>query len=157
HPKAETHGSFATLTEILRRKGLVTTEEADLILAAAREEALPLEQAHPLMVTKITDSFMISLSLAFYAGITVTFPFLLYFLAEFVLPALSQQEKKYLLPGIAVGFVLFAIVVIVCFKVILPQTLKFFYDYGAALKFDNRWQAREYFSFVTQLCLAFGL
>jgi sec-independent protein translocase protein TatC len=82
---------------------------------------------------------------------------LLYFVAEFVLPALSRQEKRYLLPGIAIGFVLFAAGVVLCFKLILPQTLAFFYDYGANLQFDNRWQAREYFSFVTHLCLAFGL
>ena len=47
----------------------------------------------------ITDSITISFHLAFYAGIVVSFPLLLYFLAEFVLPALSVVEKKIYVPG----------------------------------------------------------
>ncbi|HEX8296746.1 MAG TPA: twin-arginine translocase subunit TatC [Chthoniobacteraceae bacterium] len=109
-----------------------------------------------LMVTGVTDPFMISLSLSFYGGIVLSLPFQLYFLASFVLPALTRQEKKYLIPGIAGGFVLFGIGVVACFHYILPQTLRFFWDYGAG-NFNMMWQAREYFSFVTQLCIAFGL
>lgn len=132
-----------------------TAELTRLLMGPLLEVTPP--GAPPLIVLRITESFMISLSLAFYAGIMLTFPFLLYFLAEFVLPALSQQEKKYVLPGIGVGFLLFGIGVVVCFNFILPQTLGFFYRYGAAMEFQNQWQAREYFSFVTHLCLAFGL
>src|SRR5881392_375498 len=44
----------------------------------------------------ITDSIIISLHLAFYAGIVLSFPLLLYFLAEFVLPALTALEKRFL-------------------------------------------------------------
>src|SRR3954469_12089939 len=42
-----------------------------------------------LLSLAITDSFTISFRLAFYAGIVVSFPVLLYFVAEFVLPALT--------------------------------------------------------------------
>ena len=34
------------------------------------------------------------------AGIALAFPFHVYFVAEFVLPALTRKERKYLLPGI---------------------------------------------------------
>ena len=44
----------------------------------------------------ITDSIVISFHLAFYAGIVLSFPLLLYFLAEFVLPALTVVEKRFL-------------------------------------------------------------
>jgi sec-independent protein translocase protein TatC len=47
----------------------------------------------------ITDSLTISFSLAFYAGIVLSFPLLLYFVAEFVLPALTAIEKRLLLPS----------------------------------------------------------
>src|SRR6185503_400716 len=52
----------------------------------------------------ITDSFTISFRLAFYAGIIISFPILLYFLAEFVLPALTAMEKRFLFPAIFVSF-----------------------------------------------------
>ena len=47
----------------------------------------------------VTDSLTISFRLAFYAGIVLSFPLLLYFVAEFVLPALTAVEKRYILPG----------------------------------------------------------
>src|SRR5438552_8785134 len=55
----------------------------------------------------ITDSVVISFHVAFYAGIVLSFPLLLYFLAEFVLPALTAVEKRFLFPAIFVSFALF--------------------------------------------------
>src|SRR5687768_2718378 len=53
----------------------------------------PLDQVDPslsgqLVVTQIAGSFMLSIKMAFYAGIIIAFPFLSFFLADFVLPAL---------------------------------------------------------------------
>src|SRR5690348_16600510 len=63
----------------------------------------------------ITDSIVISFHLAFYAGIVLSFPLLLYFLAEFVLPALTAVEKRFLFPGIVGSFGLFLLGVFVCY------------------------------------------
>ena len=41
----------------------------------------------------VADSMTISLKLSFYAGLIFAFPALLYFLAEFVLPALTSRER----------------------------------------------------------------
>src|SRR4051812_43383217 len=57
----------------------------------------PLHDVEPgtqLNITLITEAFSIALSLSFYAGIVLTFPILLYFVAEFVLPALTRKEKR---------------------------------------------------------------
>src|SRR5439155_421743 len=53
-------------------------------------------QVGTLKALGITDSIVISFHLAFYAGIVISFPVLLYFLAEFVLPALTAVEKRFL-------------------------------------------------------------
>src|SRR3954447_1994070 len=63
----------------------------------------------------ITDSITVSFRLAFYAGIVVSFPILLYFLAEFVLPALTAVEKKIIFPAILVSFGLFLVGVLCCY------------------------------------------
>jgi hypothetical protein len=55
----------------------------------------------------VADSMTISFKLAFYAGLVVSFPVLLYFLAEFVLPALSKKERRVVLLASVVGFGLF--------------------------------------------------
>jgi sec-independent protein translocase protein TatC len=110
-----------------------------------------------LQVFGIMDSLMISIKLAFYAGMVVTFPLLLFFLAQFVLPALTLKEKKYLLPGIFVGFLLFATGVCISYFLVLPRTLAFCYADAKKLDWTLRPPATYYFAFVTNMSLALGL
>src|ERR671925_891291 len=77
-------------------------------------------QVGALKALGITDSLVISFHLAFYAGIVVSFPLLLYFLAEFVLPALTGVEKRFLFPAIGVSFALFLVGVACCYYWLLP-------------------------------------
>jgi sec-independent protein translocase protein TatC len=110
-----------------------------------------------LIFTGPADSIMVSLTLAFYAGIILTFPLLLFFLLEFVLPALTRQEKKYVLPGIMIGFGLFIAGVLACYYLVLPQTMEWLHSDAKHLGVKPTWMVREYFSFVTRLTLGFGL
>lgn len=110
-----------------------------------------------LIFTKPAESIMLSLTLAFYAGIVITFPLLLFFLLEFVLPALTRQEKRYVMPGILIGFVLFVAGVVACYFLVLPQTMKWLYSDSISLGIKPTWIASEYFSFVSRMCFGFGL
>jgi sec-independent protein translocase protein TatC len=110
-----------------------------------------------LQVFGVMDSLLISMKLAFYAGIVVTFPLLLFFLAQFVLPALTLKEKKFLLPGIFIGFVLFGTGVCISYYLVLPRTLEFCYKDAQSLDWTLRPPATYYFSFVTNMTLALGL
>jgi sec-independent protein translocase protein TatC len=103
------------------------------------------------------DPITISLSMSFYAGIVVSFPLLFWFLAEFVLPALTRKEKKYILPGIAVTFVLFLGGVLLSFRYITPATLHWLYNDAKDMNLYNLWTVRTYLSFVTHICIAIGL
>ena len=105
----------------------------------------------------VADSFTISLELAFYAGFVLAFPFLLLFLAEFVLPALNPGEKRMLYPAAAVGFGLFLAGVAFSYFVVLPQTLEFFFNDARAMHWQPTWTVREYYSFTTQFVISFGL
>jgi sec-independent protein translocase protein TatC len=115
------------------------------------------ERAANLQSLGVADSFTISLQLAFYAGFVIAFPFILYFLAEFVLPALTPHEKRVLLPAALVGFGLFLVGVAFCYFVVLPQALAFFFRDAQAMSWQPTWTVREYYSFVTQLTIAFGV
>ena len=105
----------------------------------------------------VVDSFSISIELAFYAGLILSFPFLLFFLAEFVLPALTAHERRHVWPAALVGFGLFLGGVTFAYFVVLPQTLEFFYRDAESLGWRPTWTVREYYSFTTQFVIAFGL
>jgi sec-independent protein translocase protein TatC len=105
----------------------------------------------------ITDSITISFHLAFYAGIVLSFPLLLYFLAQFILPALSGVEKRFLFPAIGVSFALFLIGVICCYSWLLPKTILFFFHDTQSLGWTPMWTVQQYYSFVTRFVLCFGL
>lgn len=114
-------------------------------------------QAGTLRALGITDSITISFHLAFYAGIVISFPLLLFFLAQFVLPALTAVEKRFLLPAIAVSFALFLIGVATCYWWLLPKTILFFFHDTQSLGWIPTWTVEEYYSFVTRFVLGFGL
>ena len=73
----------------------------------------------------VADSMTISFQLAFYAGIVIAFPFLIYFAGQFILPALTPQEKNAMLPAVGVGFGLFLGGVVLGYYLVLPATLQF--------------------------------
>src|SRR5436309_840941 len=105
----------------------------------------------------ITDSITVSFHLAFYAGMVISFPLLLFFAAEFVLPALTAMEKRVMLPAILFSFALFIAGVLSCYFLLLPKTILFFFHDTESLGWTPAWTVQEYYSFVTRFTLGFGL
>ncbi len=122
----------------------------------------PLEIVDPetiksLRVLGVADPLTITLKLAFYAGIVLSLPFLLWYLLEFVLPGLTTTERRYLIPSIAVGAGLFISGVLFCYFIVLPPTLSFFFRNALQYDWAPEWTVTGYFSFVTQFLISFGL
>jgi sec-independent protein translocase protein TatC len=115
------------------------------------------DRAANLQSLGVADSMTISIQLAFYSGFVLSFPFLLYFLARFVLPALTPKERKMLLPAAGIGFFLFLAGVLFAYFVVLPQALHFFFKDAQGMSWNPTWTVREYYSFTTQFIIAFGL
>jgi sec-independent protein translocase protein TatC len=105
----------------------------------------------------VADPLTIAIELSFYAGFVMAFPFLVLFLAEFVLPALTLKERRMLYPAAAVSFGLFIVGVLFAYYCVLPPTLDYFFNYSKALNWKPLWSVREYFSFTTQFVVSFGL
>lgn len=106
---------------------------------------------------KPTETFMLSMKLSFFAAIIVSFPLLLMFILQFVLPGLHANEKRVLWPAMAVGFGLFLSGVIFAYLVVLPLALDFFQGWGENMGVSNDWRIGEYITFATQFTLLFGL
>ncbi len=105
----------------------------------------------------IAEPFVISLMLSFFAGVTLALPLLGYFGLSFVLPALTRQEKRFLFPGIAASFSLFLTGALVSYYYILPETLRFFYEYSKQMNVNILWEWKDYISFCAWLTIGFGL
>lgn len=110
-----------------------------------------------LYTLEVTGGFTLAMKLALYAGIVLSCPFLLYFLAQFILPALTPKEKSLMTPVFAAGVGLFASGVALGYFVVIPAGLRFFLDYNKYLGVSSRWTVDNYVAFVSHMCLAFGI
>lgn len=106
---------------------------------------------------KPTESFMLSMKLAFFAGIILSFPLLLVFILQFIVPGLHQNEKKILWPALTIAFGLFLTGVGFAYFLVLPKALEFFYQYSVSLGVANEWRIGDYISFATSFTLLFGV
>jgi sec-independent protein translocase protein TatC len=99
-----------------------------------------------------------SMKIAFYGGLCLALPFLLYFIGEYVMPALKRTEKKFFMRAFMVGGALFLAGVAMCYFVALQVSLKGMAAYNAWLGLPaDIWRAEQYFQFVTLFMILMGL
>jgi len=103
------------------------------------------------------EVFLVSMKLSLLVGFIVALPLILYFIGRFLLPALKNSEKKYLVPAFSIGGGLFFSGVLFSYWVVLPLSLKFFWDYTERLAIRPEWTLEHYLSLVGKLLIGFGL
>jgi sec-independent protein translocase protein TatC len=105
----------------------------------------------------VVDPFSIHMEISIFGGLILSLPFLLYFVGQFLLPALTPREKRFLAPVFFAGAVLFVIGVTFCYAFVLKATLLFFFAYSDYLGFGATWTAKALIDFEVQMLLGFGL
>jgi len=103
------------------------------------------------------EALVLSLKLAFFAGVVMAFPLLVWYVAQFVLPGLKQAEKKVVFPSLAVGFLLFLVGATFAYRIGLPFALRFLAEFTLDAGIKPGWRIGYYIKFVTQVILVFGL
>jgi len=104
------------------------------------------------------DAFMVATKVAIYGGLILASPFVFYFVASFVFPALKMTERKYTYRGLAFGGGLFIIGVCFCYFLLLPVALSASVQFSEWLGFGSTfWRADGYISFVCKFMLGMGL
>jgi len=102
--------------------------------------------------------FFVAFQVALYGGMVLSAPFLLYFIASFIFPALKLKERKYVFRALFVGGALFAMGVCFCYFVLMPVALSASQMYSNWLGFGaTQWRAEDYISFVCRFMLGMGL
>jgi len=103
-------------------------------------------------------SFIVATKVAFYGGLGISTPLILYFIIQFVFPALKMKEKKYVYKGILFGAGLFMAGVCFCYFVLMPVALAASVQYAEWLGFSaSQWRAEDYVGFVCKFMLGMGL
>jgi len=104
------------------------------------------------------NGFFVAFQVAFYGGMVLASPFIFYFIAMFVFPALKMREKRYVYRGLGFGVALFLFGVVFCYFALMPLALAASQKYSQWLGFSAyQWKADEYISFVCKFMLGMGL
>jgi sec-independent protein translocase protein TatC len=102
--------------------------------------------------------FFVAFQVALYGGMVLAAPFMLFFIAQFVFPALKINERKYIYRAIFIGGGLFFVGVAFCYFVLMPFALAASQMYSNWLGLGAmQWRAEEYISFVCRFMLGMGL
>lgn len=143
-------GTTWILGKTVMPEGKVITE----VLGEA--SALPgFDQRDELVLTKVAGGFTLYMQVALYAAIALSIPFLIYQVWAFVAPGLYQHEKKYVVPVIGMGSVLFICGAIFAYKIAFPLACGFLLGWQDG--FQTLLNAEEYLDLILFLMLGLGL
>lgn len=104
------------------------------------------------------EPFTVAIKLALYGGLTISAPFVLFFLAQFIMPALHVHERRFVYRIAGFGSLLFFTGVAFCYLVLLVVSLSATVGFSDWLGFtSDEWRAAEYISFVCWFLLGMGV
>lgn len=105
-----------------------------------------------------TEAFFVAFHVAIYGGLVVSAPFWVYFMGQFILPALNLREKRVLGTWLGWGTALFLAGVLLTYFFLLPVALRASVEYSQVMGFEAYdWKADDYVSFVTKFIFGMGL
>jgi sec-independent protein translocase protein TatC len=109
-----------------------------------------------LIATSVVSPFMTPFKLAFFTGLFVAMPYVLYQAWAFVAPGLYRHEKNFAVPLLLSSIVLFYVGIIFAYFVVFPVMFEFFSNTtptGVRMMTD----IAAYMDFVLTMFLCFGL
>ncbi|MES2508074.1 MAG: twin-arginine translocase subunit TatC [Verrucomicrobiota bacterium] len=117
-----------------------------------------IEAARKLLINiDVAGPFMMAVNVSLIAAVIASFPLLLIFVLQFILPGLKSTEKKLIFPAIAIGTGLFLGGASFAYWVVLPRALIFFSEFAASVGANQMWALNEYVTFTTRFILVFGI
>ena len=159
-----TFGFNQRLTDFVQQPYVWGMTSADAaIKEAIKADPASVDPARPAFSWKMPgtitpqEGFMASVNVSLVAAVICSFPFLLFFLLQFILPGLRDAEKKVLFPGLIIGFGLFLTGIGFSYYMVLPRALSFFAEWNFGHGFENTWMLGDYITFATRFILIFGV
>lgn len=100
--------------------------------------------------------FSLLIQIGFLGGVGLAMPFILYFFAGFIAPALTLREKRFLTPACLASVALFLFGVLLGYFVILPGFLFMANLFHQQIGIAIMWSADRYYSLVSWMLLLLG-
>lgn len=125
-------------------------------------EAMQPGDSQRLIYTGLTEAFFTYVKVAFFAGLFITFPVLLWQIWIFVAPGLYKNERKAFLPYLVATPVLFFLGGACVYYAVIPMAWPFFMSFqttsaDTALPIELEARISEYLDLIMTLIFAFGL
>jgi len=102
------------------------------------------------------EYFFASVKIAFFGGILISSPVVIYQILLYTLPGLTKKERDVILPMTIGSGVLFSGGLWFSYAFLVPAALKFFIAYGSDVV-EPFWSFDQYFNFVAVLIFSTGL
>jgi sec-independent protein translocase protein TatC len=126
------------------------------VAAAAAERATPKADPRRPVTLGVGEPFIATVKLAAYAALLISLPLVLYQGYAFILPAFSPEERRVVIPLMAMVPVLFVGGAAFGYFVVLPNAVDFLQNFNDD-QFDILLQARDYYRFAIMVLIAMGL
>ncbi len=97
------------------------------------------------------------LQIGFMLSLSTALPFIIYYGAKFVAPALTKKEKRLLLPGSIGVFIFFLLGSSFSFFLLLPASIRITLWFNSLMDYQPLWTPDSYFSFMLWLVLGMGV
>lgn len=110
-----------------------------------------------LINTGLAQQFITHMKVSFCAGVLCASPYIVYKIFDFVSPALYERERRYTLPVVVSGYLLFVLGVLLAYFVIFPLTFRFLGTYQVSAEVSNMISLESYISTLLMLCLMMGV
>jgi sec-independent protein translocase protein TatC len=110
-----------------------------------------------LINTSILGVFSVIFYLLFGGGLSLSLPFILYFVGQFVSPGLNQKELRLLRPACMAAMLLFLIGISFSFFVLVPAALRASIIFNEILGFEPMWTAASYYGLMVWMVLGVGI
>jgi len=104
----------------------------------------------------VAEPFTATVTITLYAAIVLSLPVILYQAYAYVLPALTDRERRVILPFLVIAPALFCAGVVFGYFVVLPAATKFLLNFNES-QFNIQIRAKDYYSFFTMMLGVMGL
>ncbi len=100
--------------------------------------------------------FSVIIDICLIGGPVMSLPFILYFVGQFVAPALTKRERKVLLPTCLASFVLFLGGASFGYFLLAPSTIRVAHELNQLMHYTVTWTADHYYNLLLWLVLGMG-
>jgi sec-independent protein translocase protein TatC len=104
----------------------------------------------------IMEVFNMIIQMCVFGGLVMAAPAILFFIGQFVAPALTEREMKAVLPLCVSAFVLFLIGAAFSFFLLMPSTIRIAAELNNMFELENRWTVGNYYNTLTWLVVGAG-